>query len=774
MRQEDGTILLHDVAKNRTSLLIRGEDVKDDNGDQLLWNTFRVSPDMQFILFGTDYTKQWRHSSHQNFWLHSLRNQTTTRILPASSPPHTATALFSPVGHGFHFVHANDLYVVPSVDSTPIRVTADGGPTSFNGVPDWVYEEEVFGADSAAWWSPDAGMLAFLSLDEELVPEFSFPVYNPSPSEPGAEPYPTEVVMRYPKPGYPNPLVKVKVFDLSAFQSTSERPTLVSGNSSKVEPAVQALTYELEFASPFPADDVVIGEVSWVSERELLVKATNRIASIQRMAYFDLSGLEAGQGAVIGKVVREDDMEQRDGGWVEAGQSIVGLQSSVLLHSQKATDVAAAPVPSYPAGYLDVVPDAAGFNHIALFSPPDSAEPVFLTSGEWEVDGAIQAVDVQRGLVYFIAANPSIERHLYSVPLPSSVALAELRSSGKVEPATPLTDAAGHGFHSVSFSPFGGFYLLSYHGPSVPWQKLISVDDKDRVETLTDNARLAAADALFEKGTKSWTSIPTAAGNESMNAMELRPKDMDLSGKTKYPVLFQVYGGPASQMVTTRFVRDWHHFLCTALGYVIVNVDGRGTGFKGRGYRMPVRDQLGLLESADVIAAAEYYSSLDWVDSKRVGVWGWSYGGYLTSKVVERNSSAITLGMAVAPVIDWRYYDSVYTERYMSTPQRNPSGYLQSAVTDMTGFAHADFFLAHGTGDDNVHFANSVALLDRLQVAGNQNVRFRLAPDSDHSMGTRGAYWELMRALTAFLEEKWGEGGRTKLRWKLKKPHVDR
>ena len=164
--------------------------------------------------------------------------------------------------------------------------------------------------------------------------------------------------------------------------------------------------------------------------------------------------------------------------------------------------------------------------------------------------------------------------------------------------------------------------------------------------------------------------------------MELRPYNMDTSGRTKYPVLFQVYGGPGSQMVTTRFVRDIHHFWCTALGYVVVNVDGRGTGYKGRGFRMGVRDRLGLLESEDVVKTAEYYSRLDWVDSKRVGVWGWSYGGYLTSKVIERASGVFTLGMAVAPatgeqrgagglfrfnnadhsyfrIADWQYYDSI-------------------------------------------------------------------------------------------------------------------
>jgi len=210
--------------------------------------------------------------------------------------------------------------VLPAPGADPIRVTASGGPTSFNGVPDWVYEEEVLSGETAAWWSPDGRRLAFLASDERDVPEYEFPVYNPSLT-PGAQAYPDKVIMRYPKPGYSNPTVQVSLFDLGAYQdSPSGRPTLATGlgNSTAVDAAVTAVTYTLEFDSPFPTNDVVIGEVSWVSPKELLVKATNRIASVQRVAYFDLGKVSAEQGTVVGKVVREVDMAERDGGWVEA------------------------------------------------------------------------------------------------------------------------------------------------------------------------------------------------------------------------------------------------------------------------------------------------------------------------------------------------------------------------------------------------------------------------------------------------------------------------
>ena len=161
-----------------------------------------------------------------------------------------------------------------------------------------------------------------------------------------------------------------------------------------------------------------------------------------------------------------------------------------------------------------------------------------------------------------------------------------------------------------------------------------------------------------------------------LNVEELRPPGMDTSGRTKYPVLFQVcvsllscliirsylrnrYGGPASQKVSTTYTRDWHHYLATTHNYLIITVDPRGTGFKGRKFRMGVRGRLGMLEARDTVEAAKVYAELPYVDEGRLAVWGWSYGGYLSSKVIETNSSVFSLGMAVAPVTDWRQYDTI-------------------------------------------------------------------------------------------------------------------
>ncbi|SCZ93927.1 BZ3500_MvSof-1268-A1-R1_Chr6-3g08994 [Microbotryum saponariae] len=782
-RSNDGSLILEDINSGTSRVLVKSDAIKDGSGQPLYWSEFAVSADLKYILFAANQVSQWRHSSHANFYVHTVQSGETVALRPPSAAPHTAIASFSPKDHHIAYVHANDLYVLESPPSVgdvrpPIRVTVSGSPTTFNGVPDWVYEEEIFGSDSASWWSPDGSKLAFLSFDEERVPEYSFPIYNPAAWGPGGGiPYPTETVMRYPKPGYANPLVTIHVFDLASYLAVPQRPTPVEpeANPPVVDPRVLEVTYELVLSKPFDPNDMLVSEVTWVGKDDLMIKVTDRTAQIQRTAHFRLDEAVTDR-RIVGKVVREEDFGKIDGGWIEPTQTIVGIDSTILLHSHQndASADAIRPRPSFPSGYLDVVADSEGFRHVAYFSPPDTATPIFLTRGKWEVVESLSAIDLSRGLVYFIAANPSIERHLYSIPLPKTTAELNALSQAGAElvAPTPLTDVTKMGHHTVSFSPFAGFYVVNYRGPDMPWQKLYKVDDQTPnshsgfTKILTDNAALAKIDAAFQHVDISYSTLELEGGY-SVNIQELRPPLIDASGRMKYPLLVEVYGGPNSQKVSTAFERDWHHFLVTSMGYIVVRIDPRGTGFKGRHFRVGIRNQLGSLEASDVVEATrQLVSSRSYIDSKRLGIWGWSYGGYLTAKVAETNSSLFTLAMSVAPVTDWRYYDSVYTERYMSTPKLNGPGYDKAAVVQMQGFRNLDYLLAHGSGDDNVHFLNSAALLDKLTFASVRTFRFRMFTDSDHSIGMRKAYPELLQWMTAFLIEKWGEGGRSKQKWR--------
>ncbi|GAA98406.1 hypothetical protein E5Q_05092 [Mixia osmundae IAM 14324] len=748
-RTNEGGIELEDVKTNTTRSLVNGHDVRSSSGNRLAWQSFEVSSDMTCILFATDVTKLFRHSSYSNFWIHNITSKETYPLTKSSGEPTTSIAKWAPTGHAIAYVDAHDIYILPSAhpsaSSDLIRLTTTGNETLFNGVPDWVYEEEIFSGPSTMWWSPDSRKLAWITFDEASVPEFTVPKYNPSQSEPGAKPYNDELVMRYPKPGFANPIANVHVFDIDVYDSVPLRPAR-PGSTTLDRTRIDSASFELGLDDPFTPDDKLIMSVSWIGESELLVKQSNRISNRLKVGYYDLSNAHrhAGSQYIHGRVIRSVDYAQLDGGWVEPGQTVHALTTD-------------RPGADHAPGYLDILDDEDGYRHIAYFSPSDSGEPIFLTTGPWEVVGSIASVDFERKLIYFVGAKPSIERHIYTVPLPSADALASLRTNGQRSVMTHISDTSQPGYHSISLSPYAGYYVIESAGPQVPWQELHSVDH-GFIDTLEDNADLNRTLATFALPTRIFKTI-TINGFE-MNVAECRPPNFDESGHRKYPVLFRPYGGPNSQTVAQRFEMGWHEYLAGSLGYVSVIVDARGTGWLGRKFRMPIRDQLGKLEIDDQIAAARLYSRERWSDSSKIGIWGWSYGGFLTAKAIEANSSVFSLGMAVAPVTDWRFYDSVYAERYMSTPMLNRAGYDTSAVTKMDGFKNAHFLLAHGSGDDNVHFLNTASLLDRLTWSGVRGFRFRMFTDADHSISLRNGYGELHHFLTDFLIEKWGDGTR--------------
>ncbi|KAI0820257.1 dipeptidyl aminopeptidase [Trametes gibbosa] len=732
---QGNAISLVDLKSNTTRELLSLTDLKDEHGRTLDWANWQLSSDMKYLLVKANYKKQWRHSSFGNYYVHQFATNRTWPLTPPSDPPITAYAAWSPTGESIAFVKNNDIYVVPSASDTgsPIRVTTSGNASLFHGVPDWVYEEEVFSADYALWWAPDASKVAFLSFDETAVDEYTYPVYNPTEDAHAVVPYPDHVVMKYPKPGFNNPLVSVHVFQLTEYLDTLRE--LGSGaNSTEV---ASGTTLELLWDGRQASNDSIISEIAWVSESALLVREVTRAAENGTVVYFDLSKQPANVGKVARRLGRHG--EHGDDGWIDAKQAIHPLSPALS--------------PDGVPAYLDIVPTPEGYNHIALFSPANSSIPHFLTSGSWEVTSEILAVDPSKRLVYFQAANPSsVERHIYAVPLPK---LAGEKVEVKMK---ALTDTSSPAFYDAVFSPQGAFYLLSYKGPHAPWQRIVHADDNDFDYVLTENPQLNETLAQYELPIVTHSTIES--DGYELNVLEMRPPRMDDSGRTKYPVLFRVYGGPGSQMVDVRYGHDWHAYVVSELQYIVVVVDGRGTGFRGRALRNPVKNNLGGWETVDQVNAAKIWAAKEYVDPKRIGIWGWSYGGFMSSKVIEANAGVHSLAMAVAPVTSWRLYDSIYTERYMNLPAVNPEGYVTASISNVTGFHHADFLLAHGSGDDNVHYANSAHLLDMLTAERVRGFRFRMFTDSDHSIYRRGANRELYEFMTEFLLEKWGKGGK--------------
>lgn len=779
IRQVAGDLVLEDVTharKDRTGLgevakgggkvtYVRGDDVKDAQGRKLSWGEYHPSPDLTHVMFFTEVEKVWRHSKRFNVWLYDARERRTYPVGPHNAS--ISNAQWVPkTSSSLAFVQDNDLYVaMDPKNQAPIRVTHDGTATIFNAAADWVYEEEVLETDHAMYFSPKGTKLAYLRFDETDVPVYEFPIYNNDSKNAGhTTPYLQTVKMKYPKPGFANPIVTAHLVDLQSLVQKSGSYDDPNAQSARFELATskaitaastdkQANRVDTAMSSKDGQKERLITEVVWLSDSDLYLVETNRHSDMMRGLLFDTSAMGAAtNNSIEGVPIRHLDVGESS--WIDPNPHTMAL--GVLQGANDST-----------TAYLEVLPNDRGFRHLALFRSAHAHQPQWMTGGEWEVDKLLFA-DMQRRKVYFSAAAPThYRRHIFVVDLPD---ISD--PNAKVTPTSSPSDLTSKwksGSFSADIDPHGAYYLLQSTGPRVPSTRVVGIDDPSFEWVVEDNKALTHTTNQFVKAQTVYYNVTTADG-VTTTVQELRPHDFDASGLVRYPVLFSVYGGPESQQVDSSYLRShWHEFLANQLGYIVARVDGRGTGFKGANYSRPVTKHLGELETRDLIETARKMRGLPYVDESRMGIWGWSYGAYLTTKVLEADSGLLNLGIAVAPPTRWEFYDSVYTERFMKSPVSNSVGYENSSVHVSDGFKKVNFALAHGSGDDNVHFESSAHLLDLLTskaaVRGG-NFWFRMFTDSSHSMSTRGAYRELHEWMTDFLRMKWGAGGKRRFEGK--------
>ncbi|GAO18360.1 uncharacterized protein UV8b_06722 [Ustilaginoidea virens] len=653
------------------------------NGDVKIPEWSEPSPDLKKVLLAVNWKKNWRHSFTATYFVLDVESGKAEPLVPRDPNATVQLADWSPRSDAVSFTMDNNLYLRRLTGSRDVvQITQDGGPEYFYGIPDWVYEEEVFSGRSATWWSKDGNYLAFLRTNETAVPEYAVEYYLQRPSgerpAPGEEAYPDVRKIKYPKPGAHNPVVDILYHDVS-----------------------KGGVFSVTAPGAFGDDNRIVSNVLWAG-REVLVKQLNRVGDHLQVILVDPSRRQA-------KIVNDVNIGDVDGGWFEISHAMTYVPADA--GNGRRHD-----------GYVDTVVHD-GYEHIGYFTPMDNPKPVMLTSGPWEVEDGPSAVDVVNNLVYFVAARESaIQRHVYSVKLDGSA-------------LTPLTDTSQEGYFRASFSSGAGFALLSYQGPGIPYQRVVSTPSGPARynRTVEDNKSLADKAAGHQLPLLEHGSLQLDTG-VSVNYLERRPPGF--TPRNRYPVLFHQYSGPGSQSVTKRFAVDFQSYVASALGYLVVTVDPRGTGFRGRQHRVAVRSKLGVLEAEDHIAAARHYASLAYVDPSRIALWGWSYGGFQTLKTLERDAgNTFSYGMAVAPVTDWRFYDSIYTERYMRLPRDNAAGYDASAIANATALGCSKrFLIMHGSADDNVHFQNSLKLLDSLDLQAVENYDVHVFPDSDHSI----------------------------------------
>jgi dipeptidyl-peptidase-4 len=377
-----------------------------------------------------------------------------------------------------------------------------------------------------------------------------------------------------------------------------------------------------------------------------------------------------------------------------------------------------------------------GFNHIYVHDI-DNNSSFQITKGNWDV-AEIYGVDEAKNTIYYLSAEKSpMERNVYSI---------EMNGENKIL-LTPYK-----GWHTAEFSKGFEYFMEKYSYINTPPTYGIHNKKGELVRMLKDNAALVSKMKEYDLSKLELIQVPNNEGT-LLNGWIIKPSNF--SSSKKYPLLMFQYSGPGSQQVMNSFGgRDfWWYQMLAQKGYIIVCVDGTGTGFRGEEFKKKTYLQLGKYESDDQIAVAKYFAKQKYIDASRIGIWGWSFGGYMSSICILKGADVFKTAIAVAPVTNWRYYDNIYTERYMQTPQTNAKGYDENSPVNMVNNLKGNYLIIHGTADDNVHFQNAVMMVDEL-IKANKDFDSEYYPNKNHGIGGGNTRLQLYRKLTHFILEK--------------------
>lgn len=377
--------------------------------------------------------------------------------------------------------------------------------------------------------------------------------------------------------------------------------------------------------------------------------------------------------------------------------------------------------------------EKSGYNHIYMLDLKKYTEKA-VTSGNWDVTG-IKSIDEKNELVYYTSSEVSpTEDHFYCIGFNGKKKKDLVPEAGN----HIITMGKGNQYFTDMSSTIASPYSFRLYRTDGKWSKALELNESAR-ELM----------AKYKFGSSELSSLTTESG-QTLNYWIMKPADFDPS--KKYPVLMHVYGGPGHNTVRNSYGGRnylWHQLL-TEKGYIVVSVDNRGTGNRGRAFKHSTYLQLGKLEHEDQTAAAKWFATQTWVDKERIGIWGWSFGGYMSSLCITKSADVFKAAIAVAPVTNWRYYDNIYTERFLRTPQENPTGYDENSPINFTNGIKGKYLIIHGTGDDNVHFQNSVEMVNAMIKSG-VSYDSEFYPNRNHGIGDRAAQYHLYKRMTGFI-----------------------
>jgi len=497
---------------------------------------------------------------------------------------------------------------------------------------------------------------------------------------------------RYPAAGGANPIVRVFV-------------TPLNGGESRVMD-IGAET------------DIYVPRVNWLTDsKHVAIQRLNRTQTTLELLVSDTS---TGKSRAV--------LSQSDSNWVNISDDLYFLKDGkrFLWSSEQ-----------------------SGYRHLYLYDL-SGKQLVQITKGDWEVT-SLDAVDESKGLLYFTATELSpMERQLYLAGFEDRGFLEITKDKdthrANVLPKDFVRITKESGTHAVSFAPNAAAFYDTYSSVATPPRQDFFRADGSRIAAVNENKIAELAD--YHLSPMEFVTVKSRDGVQ-LNASIIKPPNFD--AQKKYPVLVYTYGGPHAQVVRNTWGGAnflWHE-LMTQKGYIIFSLDNRGSAGRGHAFETPLHFRMGAQELSDQREGVQYLKSLPYVDGNRIGIWGWSYGGHMTLHAMFEAGDDFKVGFAGGPVTDWRYYDSIYTERYLGLPQKNEKGYQDSSPVKYASQLKGKLMIAHGTGDDNVHFANTLSVINDLIEAG-KYVEVLAFPGRGHGVSDPPARRVLMQRVTQF------------------------
>ena len=655
--------------------------------DSILENESGNAKGERYRLEHKNKQKLFRHSFFADYYLIDTQKNDT---IPLSDVP-VRDAAMSPNGKYVVYAKAdNNLYIYKVDFKTEVAITTTDNPEIFNGISDWLYEEE-FGTTGLFAFSPDSKQLAFVRLDETEVPTFQWQTYLEDENGKVKSPkglYPTLHSLRYPKAGEQNASATICVYDIHYKTiRTMQLPEHMDGYLPRIRWTQLSKPTKKDEQ---PSSDLVILHLNRDQNKMDVLKG-NPKSTICHPFYNEESKKY---------FVNYELFDQWQ--WLSDNRVIV-------------------------------VSEQGGYTQAYLYSS-QGIEQRLLTPEERDVT-KIYGYDEATQTLYYQAAPTPMSRHAYALNVRKNI-------------ITQLTQ--GDGTHDLHFSADMRRYIHCYHSANMPHKYTLCDVKGENDKVLLENDSILQAWKALGVNEKEFFTITTERG-DVLNAWRILPKNFDET--KKYPVVMLQYSGPTSQRVLNNWRKRFGYSLADA-GYIVVCADGRGTGARGREWRNATYMQLGVKEAEDQMSVAQYLQTLPYVDGERIAICGWSYGGYQTLMCLSKQSDKSPLfkcGIAIAPVTSWRLYDSAYTERFMRRPQVNDLGYegtdLMKIASELTG----NLLLVHGLADDNVHAQNTLLYTDALVKAGKQ-FEMQLYVDDNHSIRKPANYAHLHHRIMLFLE----------------------